>query len=466
MTARLLMIGIDGADGPQLDRYSADGTLPHLTALRTRGAAHRLSPPPGNGDDAVWASFNYGVGLGEHGRYHYVLPRSDGRLGEAHLEEAERRTFWEDLSDAGHRVAVLDVPKCREPRAINGIHLADWSVHGRYFPQPRSQPPSLAAEVVERFGPMAASKCSHLHPALDDDSAAGIARNLRASVAQKLATGLHYLGSGPWDLFIVAFKEAHCASHSFWDLDPSHPSYDAGRRERLGAPLIDVLHDIDAAVGALVAAAGPDAEVVVFSTSDYEANASLDHLMPGIVKRLNAVGSAGGPFGRVFPRWCCTVLPYNENWSALRVTGGSGVRLRRNDGRADAGYLNAIAAELHDLRDADTGARVVASITRPSAELEGARAASLPDLLVQCVAGSFPRAVVSPKLGRIEATSQPMRPGNHVAGGFVIAAGKRATGLSDDVRTTADVSALARAVLADDQREPGASSRRTPEPIT
>ena len=37
MTARLLMIGLDGADGRLLDRHSADGSLPHLAALRARG---------------------------------------------------------------------------------------------------------------------------------------------------------------------------------------------------------------------------------------------------------------------------------------------------------------------------------------------------------------------------------------------------------------------------------------------
>ena len=47
------MIGLDGADGEVLDRYSADGTLPNLAALRSRGAAKRISSLPGLGRLAV-----------------------------------------------------------------------------------------------------------------------------------------------------------------------------------------------------------------------------------------------------------------------------------------------------------------------------------------------------------------------------------------------------------------------------
>jgi len=130
---------IDGADGGQLDRYSADGTLPGLAALRARGTAHPLTAPPGAGDDAVWASFQYGVELGELGRYHYRIPLADGRLGDADAAAAPQ-SFWVALSEAGQRVAVLDIPKCGSPAPLNGLHIVDWSVHGRYFPEPRSQP--------------------------------------------------------------------------------------------------------------------------------------------------------------------------------------------------------------------------------------------------------------------------------------------------------------------------------------
>lgn len=138
------------------------------------------------------------------------------------------------------------------------------------FPKPRSQPTELAAEVVDRFGPAPASRCGHAQPDLADDDIRDFVRNLRASAAMKRAAGLHFLASEPWDLFLLAIKEGHCASHVFWDFDPGHPAHDPGRRARLGDPVMAILRDIDAAVGDLLGAAGPAAEVVVFSTNDFE----------------------------------------------------------------------------------------------------------------------------------------------------------------------------------------------------
>ena len=68
MGARMIMICLDGADGKMLDQYSIDGSLPNLTALRLKGAATLLSAPLGSTDDALWASFQYMLQVGEHGK--------------------------------------------------------------------------------------------------------------------------------------------------------------------------------------------------------------------------------------------------------------------------------------------------------------------------------------------------------------------------------------------------------------
>lgn len=460
MSARLLMIGLDGADGRLLDRHSADGSLPHLAALRARGRAHRLSAPPGITDDAVWASFQYGVEVGEHGRYHYRLPLGGGRIGMAHRAEEDRLAFWDDLSSRGMRVAVLDIPKCRNPRPLNGIHLADWLVHGRNFEPPRSQPPSLASDILERFGPAPPSRCGYRQPVLDDDDVRDITGNLRAAVAKKRSAGLHYLAAEPWDLFVLGFKEAHCCGHAFWDFDVGHPAFDPARRARLGNPMMTILRDADSAVGDLIAAAGPSAEVVVFSTTDFEPNGCFNHLMPEIVDRLNAMLSAN-PATMIAPAqsdsratpspsgWHCAILPYNENCTALRVArrGPAAFAAAGPDVPPDPRLLQAIEMQLSSLQDADTGQRVVSKITRPSSELEGSRATSLPDLLIHCASGLFPRAVESPGLGRIEGWIPTMRPGNHRAGGFLVAAGALAASAVADVRTMAGLGPLARMVL-------------------
>ena len=110
MPARLLVVALDGADGRLLDRATLDGTLPTLSALRSRGRAWRLSSAPADTDDSLWASFQYGVGTGEHGRYECYLDDDHGGRRNAPDEEIDRETFWDRLSSQGHHLAVLDIP--------------------------------------------------------------------------------------------------------------------------------------------------------------------------------------------------------------------------------------------------------------------------------------------------------------------------------------------------------------------
>jgi predicted AlkP superfamily phosphohydrolase/phosphomutase len=456
MSARLLMIALDGADGALLDRWSADGTLPNLAALRARGGATRLSAPEGITDDALWASFQYSAGLGGHGRYHWLQRLDSGKMDMAYLNEAGREAFWHTISSQGARVAVFDVPKCGLPGPMNGIHLVDWLVHGRYFSEPKSYPESLAAEVVGQFGPAPPSRCGDNVRSRSNADLQEVIANLRTSVARKRCAGLHYVASETWDLFVIAFKEAHCAGHQLWDLaDPRHADHDPARAALLGEPYRTILMDLDAAVGDLVAAVGQNAPIAVFSTSDMEPNATLEHLMPEIVNRMNrrlGENRLTRALRRIMrrltstapPMQPCELLPYNENCTALRVNPKQHL-LRRSPGneRTKAEMLERVEYLLRELTDADTGQPVVAAIDRPSAKYNGPRAAALPDLLIRYKTGTLPRAVVSPRLGRIEAERPPVRPGNHASGGFLIFAGESFA----DVKAMHDLGPVAARVL-------------------
>ena len=426
MTARLLMIALDGADARLLENWIITGDLPNLAAVLARGAMKRLTAPVGATDDALWASFQYGVPVEEHGRYHYALKLSTGTFGMAHTEESHLTPFWRSLASQGLRVAILDVPKCPAPQPLNGIQIVDWLVHGRYFGEPRSYPPSLASEIVERFGPAPPSRCGDNLGQLSDEDVLEIVGNLRISVARKRSAALSYLTAEPWDLFVLGFKEAHCISHSLWNfVDAGHADYDPKRNAMLGHPVRTIFQEIDTAIGELITCAGPRAEVVIFSTTDMEPNGSMDHLMPELVKRLN--------------KWLwdrqathhesvLQLLPYNENWGALRIQQGTDITCRDR-------ILQEIEAVLFQLVDANSHEPVVTSFARPSSDHWGPKASSLPDLLIQYRPNAFPRAVISPKLGRIEAEPSPMRPGNHRPGGLLVGHGSRSTGLFQKINS-------------------------------
>jgi len=452
MSARLLIVGLDGADGRLLDRATADGTLPNLAALRSRGCAWRLSPALGVTDDSLWASFQYGVDTGEHGRSTYLLEDDAGKRRYAPNEEVDREAFWDGLSARGHRVAVFDVPKCRLPRPLNGIHLADWLAHSRYFPAPVSYPDALAEEVVARFGAAPPSRCAYVYQEpLDDAAVETVRQNLLRSVEQKRDAGLHFLSREKWDLFVIGFKETHCGAHMFWEFnDPGHAKYDAERVARLGNPLLEVLKAEDSAIGELVAQAGADAEIVVFSTSDFVPNGTLMHLMNSIAARINyaiAVDEDGRLLSSLryrigIPRNYCRSVFHSDDAGALRVP--------RQPSDTEAGYsrrLDLVVQLARELVDADDGLPVVSTVSYPAREQAGKRALSLPHILLHYRANICPSAVSSPRLGRISARAPDIRTGNHSPGGIVLAAGDYSEYAAEHVRTMTDFASFASSVV-------------------
>lgn len=423
MTARVVLVALDGADSRRLDLWSQDTTLPILSRLRQAGRAHHFGSPAGITDDGLWASFQYEVGLGEHGRYHWQQPSLEtGQIRMSHLDEVDRPRVWDRLSDLGYRVGVIDIPKCTPPRRLNGIHLSDWEVHGRYFREPRSFPPELAPDIVAKFGPAPPSSCSEHQPAIGDEHVREMLDHLETSIAQKRAASVALLKSDSWDVFMVGFKEAHCAAHALWDIvDDRCAGYDAERDVRLGRPLLRLMAALDSAIGTILEAAGPDADIIVFSTTNFVPNGSLDHLLPAIIERLNRQLAGGWPArivsalqGERGPP--ILKLPYNDNCGAMRIRGRHADRIR------DAAEL--LLADLVD----ENGEPAIAAIDRPSSNMLGARSAQLPDLLVHYVPGRFPAAVTSPRLGRIEAPLPLARPGNHLSGLFTILSGPHARG--------------------------------------
>ena len=150
MSPKVIVIGLDSADSNLVRQWCDSGDLPFLRAIRDRGISGVLTTPPGLGDDAVWASFYTGVSPGRHGRYHHrQLPPRSYKVD--NFRNVRRRPFWDQLSRAGRRVGVLDVPKCPLMPELNGFQVNDWLVHGRDFAT-NSFPRDVGRDLVQRFG--------------------------------------------------------------------------------------------------------------------------------------------------------------------------------------------------------------------------------------------------------------------------------------------------------------------------
>lgn len=458
VSAKVILLGMDGANPDLLLRWSEEGLLPTLRSLRERGMTCRLDGPPGCGDDGAWATAYTGVWPSTHGRFYYRhLQAGSYDLPPFGDDDLRHEPLWSTLSRAGKRVAVIDVPKSPPPRSLNGVYLGDWLVHGRNHHAPVSYPADFVGETVARFGAAPESLCHFTQPTLDAEGYEAMLQRLEAATLMKRDMCLSVLESEPWDLFFAVFKESHCAGHHGWHLhDPDHPAHSPGIAAVTGDPLLRAYRAIDAALADLIAAAGADTTVLAFSVLGMGPNYGLSQLLPRILARLDpdqrpllsSVRRVAKPLGS----WLYRAMGSRARKLVARTSGAigskyrmgqpaftiepsehvAGIRLnlagREPRGRirpgADAeAYCRQLTADLKEIVDPESGERLVEDVV-PIRELySGPAMDCLPDLLVFWNLSRAFQAAASPRIGVITLGRGDRRTGSHMPGGVVFAAG-------------------------------------------
>ena len=122
------MVALDSANPDLLLQWSADGTLPTLAALRSRGAHARLTGPETVSAHGVWTSIWSGVSLSRHGRYlSRPLRAGSYDLVRAHDACDDASPFWSDLAE--QTIAILDAPDASAVSGLRGPQLLGWGSH-------------------------------------------------------------------------------------------------------------------------------------------------------------------------------------------------------------------------------------------------------------------------------------------------------------------------------------------------
>lgn len=475
------MLGIDAASPALLERWAADGSLPNIAALMARGATAQLTGVEGFYVGATWPSMYTGTNPARHG-VHYLLQIVPGTYDLHWVAEGgfvRRPAFWDALSRAGRRVAVLDVPLTRLDRTLRGVQVVEWGGHDSLYGF-QTSPDELRHEIHGRHGahPLGGA-CDRR--GRDRDAFAAFVTTLQEGVRRKAAWTLDLLGRGEWDLFLQVFTEAHCAGHQCWHLhDADHPAHDARFVHQHGDPLHRVYVAIDAAIGEIVRAAG-DSRIIVFAAHGMSHRFGAQFLLRDILAGLGVTALPKSPSdSRRSPllaaaRWAWRRLPEGLRGSirgigrrartvkdtkprvpTLRVDvrrskcfpvnnglAVGGIRLNLA-GREPFGILHpreadafcaALAAQLLDIVDDRTGKPLVARVHRTAELYAGEHQGALPDLLVEWrdddplgssalgPAGSGRVRARSKALGVVEGVNDYARTGEHRRDGWLVAAG-------------------------------------------
>ena len=458
---KVLAIGLDAAEQDLILQWMDSGDLPALSRLRDRSVWGPMENEPGLYTGAVWPSIYTGVSAARHGLYYSRQIRSGTyRTYPFHPSDLNSPPFWEVLSDAGYRVAVIDVPHAPLSKELNGIQVADWGNHDFHFPSVACWPPELAQEITQRFGADEVGSCE----AADRGSEEywELRDKLIARVERKAELVEHLLAKGDWDLFLAVFADSHCAGHQLWHLHEAENAQleTPGR----GDPVKDVYVALDRAVGRLLDQVDSDTTVILFTSHGmgmvHDGNSVLDEILTrlegasanGAQKVLFPVRAAYRQIlpaglrrhlrtmaGRLFHAVAyvddvsiardrkarkCFLLPYNTNCSAIRVN----LVGREPDGRVHPGadydaFFEALAADLKEIVNLETGQPIIKEVLRTADHYAGEHLTDLPDIIVQYNRDARIRRVHSEKIGEVVAKSSTTRTGEHCPRGLFFAKG-------------------------------------------
>jgi predicted AlkP superfamily phosphohydrolase/phosphomutase len=474
---KVLFLGFCAGERDLILQWAEAGMMPTIRSLLARGLSGKSMSLPGFFVGSTWPSFSTGVTPAKHGVHCWeqLRPGTYDIFRCYRGENLKREPFWNTLSRAGCRVAILDVPLSSPSPNLNGIQLVEWGAHDAQYGFLTS-PPSLAKEVVARFG---------THPWRGNCDARRNAREfatfrdgLIRGIATKAELTKYFLRQGGWDLFAQAFTEGHCAGHQCWNLhDPSHPWHDEDLARFVGDPVKDVYVAIDAAMGKILAEVDEDTTVIFLAGHGmgpkYHAQFLLDQILlrlgvaiapkveqppqsPPAPSLVNKVASAlacrwrqlphgiretlkpahklvrswiDGPPARPKP----TIDPaagqcfmVNNNFAH----GGIRVNLigREPEGKVRPGkefdvFCTELTRDLMDIVNVQTGKPIVQRVIRTAEMYQGEYLHHLPDLLVEWSNDAPVYTIGSKKIGEIRGEYRYCRSGEHKPGGLFIATG-------------------------------------------
>lgn len=491
----ILAFGLDAADPDLLEKWCAQGRLPHFSRLMAEGSFRKLHSCTALSSGATWPAITTGQSPGKHGMgfYHRQLRNGTYRIVKKYADEVRPEFFWKQASAAGRRVAVFDIPVVYPLERFNGAQIVGWGAEGLNWRQ-CSEPSHLLPEILRRFG---------RHP-LDgwyqnriDTTAEWIALRdrLRDGARRRTEVAKWLLGREPWDLFLVGYAEPHWAGHYFFHLmDETHPRHDAQAARACRDAILEVYREIDEAIGAL-SRARPDATVLVFSNTGMGPNYSGMHLVPEILERLGMSGrprKSAAPGGspprrrwgayairtvesvvsarnierarrlvpeRIWDKYTRMFLNLGNDWRNSRAfavpsdfTGSVRINLRGREphGIVEPGeeydrLCRELASEFLALVNPATGQNAVREVIKFRDRYSGPCVDEFPDLIVQWEGSRPIEALSSPRIGVVQGELPDKRSGAHRTYGFLIG---RGNGIRNACRPSpADIVDIAPTVL-------------------
>jgi len=254
-----MIIGLDGVPLNIIQQWTQSGQLPTLQRLIRAGVVGQLRStiPPTSGPS--WSSFVTGMNPGKTGIYDFLY-RKEGTYHFPPVNASQRggTTMWRYLSDAGHRVGVLNLPMSYPVEPLDGFMVSGWMTP--YSAIDYTYPRGLADELEKEIGEY------RIYPTetFSEGRQESFLSATYSLLDMRTRTALHLARTQPWDVFTSVFFDTDRVLHQLWHyLDPDH-SWRTEHEDKAWV-VRDYFQKVDESIGKLLEYADEETLVIILS---------------------------------------------------------------------------------------------------------------------------------------------------------------------------------------------------------
>lgn len=365
-SSRVLVIALDGVPYSYVERMFAAGELPNLRAITETGPLAQMDTAIPNVSSVAWASFMTGANPGKHNIYGFL----DRRLGTDRTyiptaRDVKVPTIFEILSRAGRRVFSMNVPVTYPPRPVNGAIIGCFLSPNLEKAAPN---PDVLA-TLQRIGYQVDAD-----PWRARQDKADFLPHLVEVFEARMEATRHFWRQERWDLFMSHIMETDRLHHFFWEeMENEDP--------RFAPAFLDFYRRVDRALGEIRGWLDDDTTLVVLS----------DHGFCSIRKEVhvNTWLEHHGylSYATEEPNSLADLAPSSVAYSFDPGRIYLNVRGREANGHIAPGgeyerTRDELRAALADMRDPDTGERMVRGVLDGDKLYTGDSIDAAPDLVL------------------------------------------------------------------------------------
>lgn len=421
---KVFVLGLDGATFDLILPWAHEGKLPAFSKFISEGAIGEMDSAPNQRSAAAWTSFMTGKNPGKHGIfefYEYIPSTYNLRFINAKTRDGD--SLWKILSKHGKKVGVINVPMTYPAEEVNGFLIAGLdapSIKSEGFTYPQD----LYNVICKKCGDYI------LEPGLTGALVGGRIKEatemIKSELNQKMIISRYLMSNHPWDFFMVVLRSLDAVQHCFWKyMDSTHPHFNSAESRLYGDTIFNTYQMIDGFLGELMASLDDDTILMVMSDHGFgqkhpatnQINQWLESkgfLAYGSSSQGNAVRLLGKLYRQLIgktPRWAKewlwktfpslrdkvqTRLCFaNIDWSKTQAYSDSlfpniriNIRGRElygivNPGKEHEALIERLITELRDMRDLNTGERIVEDVFRREDIYHGNYVDKAPELLIR-----------------------------------------------------------------------------------